>query len=190
MQAGAALALLEAGLEPDLLVGSSVGALNAAFLAAKPGVAGGRALMATWSALRRRETVQLNPALALADFLGLTDQGRARRGGLPPGRRMACRRGAGARRRSPLSAPCRPVPRGREAEGLRRHGGEGGSGGGHALRLPTAPGRAHASSTTTTREVAVIPHGPALRRYGDAGRRPRKSWQQMVVGILLPEWLL
>ena len=73
MQAGAILALFEAGIEPDLLVGSSVGALNAAFLATRPGVTGGRALVAAWSALRRREAVQLNPALALAGFLGLTD---------------------------------------------------------------------------------------------------------------------
>jgi hypothetical protein len=38
MQAGTILALVEAGIEPDLLVGTSVGALNAAFLSTRPGI--------------------------------------------------------------------------------------------------------------------------------------------------------
>jgi NTE family protein len=38
MQAGSVVALYEAGIEPDLLVGTSVGAMNAAFLATRRGL--------------------------------------------------------------------------------------------------------------------------------------------------------
>jgi NTE family protein len=47
------LALIEAGIVPDLIVGTSVGALNAAFLSTRPGVDGARTLVAAWSALQR-----------------------------------------------------------------------------------------------------------------------------------------
>ncbi len=70
MQAGSIVALMHAGITPDLLVGTSVGALNAAFLATRPGVAGARALMEAWSALKRPEAVRLNFFTALAGFLG------------------------------------------------------------------------------------------------------------------------
>ena len=43
-QAGALMALFEAGLQADLLHGSSVGALNAAFLAMRPDLEQGREL--------------------------------------------------------------------------------------------------------------------------------------------------
>ncbi len=71
MQAGTILALQEAGISPDLFVGTSVGALNAGFLSTRPGVAGARNLVAAWNALRRREAVQLSPIRALAGFLGV-----------------------------------------------------------------------------------------------------------------------
>jgi NTE family protein len=73
LQAGTLLALIEAGIEPDLLVGSSVGALNAAFVANRPGVSGAELLVESWGNLRRREAVQLNPIWALAGFLGVRD---------------------------------------------------------------------------------------------------------------------
>jgi NTE family protein len=73
LQAGTLLALLESGVEPDVLVGSSVGALNAAFLACRPGVSGAQTLVHSWSTLRRKEAVQLNPLWALAGFLGFRD---------------------------------------------------------------------------------------------------------------------
>jgi NTE family protein len=73
MQAGSMLALIEAGIVPDLMVGTSVGALNAAFLSTRPGIAGARTLVAAWSALQRREAVRLNPLTALAGFLGFHD---------------------------------------------------------------------------------------------------------------------
>lgn len=73
LQAGTLLALLESGVEPELLVGSSVGALNAAFLACHPGVAGANLLVKSWGTLRRQDAVQLNPLWALAGFLGFRD---------------------------------------------------------------------------------------------------------------------
>jgi NTE family protein len=73
MQAGTIVALMEAGIVPDLLVGTSVGALNAAFLSTRSGVGGARMLMAAWSALTRREAVRVNPLTALAGLLGSRD---------------------------------------------------------------------------------------------------------------------
>jgi NTE family protein len=52
MQAGAVVALLEAGITPDLLVGTSVGALNAAFLSSRPGLSGAHSLVDGWATLR------------------------------------------------------------------------------------------------------------------------------------------
>lgn len=73
MQAGTVLALMEAGIEPDFLVGTSVGALNAAFLSTRPGVAGAQDLVATWSTLRRREAFRFNLLTAAAGFVGVRD---------------------------------------------------------------------------------------------------------------------
>ncbi len=70
MQSGTILALMEAGITPDLLVGTSVGALNGAFLASRPGVDGARGLMEAWSALRRPEAVRLSLVTAIEGFLG------------------------------------------------------------------------------------------------------------------------
>jgi NTE family protein len=73
MQVGSITALLEAGVEPDLYVGSSVGALNAGFLASRPGVAGAKALWEAWIRLRRKDGFRFNPAGVLAGFLGTRD---------------------------------------------------------------------------------------------------------------------
>jgi NTE family protein len=50
-QVGGLLALLEAGIRPDVVVGCSVGALNGTFLAAEPGLAQVEALAEVWLAL-------------------------------------------------------------------------------------------------------------------------------------------
>ncbi|KRE27933.1 patatin [Mycobacterium sp. Soil538] len=50
-EAGMARALLEAGIRPDLVCGTSVGAINGAALAADPTPAGAQRLLATWEAL-------------------------------------------------------------------------------------------------------------------------------------------
>jgi len=47
-QAAAAYELIRAGITPDLFIGTSVGSLNAAFLAAHPGVAGAQQLVELW----------------------------------------------------------------------------------------------------------------------------------------------
>jgi NTE family protein len=47
-QAGAAAELFEAGFRPDLIIGTSVGAWNGAWLAAHPDGEGGRALLQLW----------------------------------------------------------------------------------------------------------------------------------------------
>ena len=71
MQAGSAAALLDAGIQPDLLVGTSVGALNAAFMACRPGAGGVAALRTAWAGLRRRDAFRFNLAGAVAGFVGV-----------------------------------------------------------------------------------------------------------------------
>lgn len=65
LQAGAALALLEAGIKPDIVVGSSVGAINAAVLASQPSVDGIRTIAQRWRTMRR-ETIFPGNALTAA----------------------------------------------------------------------------------------------------------------------------
>jgi NTE family protein len=60
-QAGMLEALLEAGICPDVLVGTSIGAANAAFLAADPSLERARALSELWRRTRPREVFPLNP---------------------------------------------------------------------------------------------------------------------------------
>ena len=73
MQAGGMRALVEGGIEPDLLVGSSIGALNAAFCATHPGLDGCRTLQSAWSDLRRKNVFRFELSRAIAGFLGLRD---------------------------------------------------------------------------------------------------------------------
>ncbi|MFQ5945893.1 MAG: patatin-like phospholipase family protein [Anaerolineae bacterium] len=63
LEAGALLALLEAGVEPDLLVGTSAGAMNAAFLATDPSLGGARLLADLWSTVKRAEIFPPNDVL-------------------------------------------------------------------------------------------------------------------------------
>src|SRR5437660_12612807 len=51
-QVGMLRALLERGVVPDVVVGTSAGALNGSGLAADPSLAGGEHLATVWSALR------------------------------------------------------------------------------------------------------------------------------------------
>src|SRR6266542_4179194 len=62
MQAGMMHALYERGIAPDLLIGTSAGALNAAFPASRPAtVATAQELAAVWRGLRRdRKSTRLN----------------------------------------------------------------------------------------------------------------------------------
>ena len=64
MQAGMVHALYERGIVPDLLVGTSAGALNAAFLASRPPtVATAGELAAIWRGLRRSDILPLRPRM-------------------------------------------------------------------------------------------------------------------------------
>lgn len=60
-QAGMLVALLEAGIRPDVLVGTSIGAANAAYLAADPSLERARALAELWRNVRPRDVFPLNP---------------------------------------------------------------------------------------------------------------------------------
>src|SRR6516164_5552733 len=74
MQAGMVHALYERGIAPDLLIGTSAGALNAAFLASRPAtVATAHDLAALWRGLRRRDILPLRPATLLGGLAGRRD---------------------------------------------------------------------------------------------------------------------
>src|SRR6516225_9733856 len=73
MQAGSMRALVEAGLGPDVLVGSSIGALNAAFYATHPDHDGCVRLEAAWRDLKRRDVFRFELSRAIVGFLGMRD---------------------------------------------------------------------------------------------------------------------
>ena len=68
LEAGALLALLEAGIQPEMLVGTSSGALNAAFLATNPTLAGAKRLASIW---RRAQTADFFPGGTVSALLRL-----------------------------------------------------------------------------------------------------------------------
>src|SRR6516165_11890423 len=74
MQAGMVHALYERGITPDLLIGTSAGALNAAFLASRPAaVATAEELAAIWRELHRSDILPLRPATLLGGLAGRHD---------------------------------------------------------------------------------------------------------------------
>lgn len=71
VQVGMLLALYERGVRPDLIVGTSVGAINGAFIAARPptlDTAGELASM--WRRTRRGQVFPVRPLRGLSGFLG------------------------------------------------------------------------------------------------------------------------
>jgi NTE family protein len=66
-------ALTEHQIEPDLIVGTSVGAINAAWIAGRPGLAGASELAALWRSVRRRDVFPVNPLAGFEGFIGRTD---------------------------------------------------------------------------------------------------------------------
>lgn len=73
-QAGMIRALYERGIRPDMLIGTSAGAINAAFVASRaPTVQTARELEAVWRRLRRTHVFPANPVTAGLGFLGLSD---------------------------------------------------------------------------------------------------------------------
>jgi NTE family protein len=74
IQVGMLRALYERGVAPDLIVGTSAGALNGAFIASRPlTVATADALGAVWRGVRRSDAFPLNPVTGLLGFLGVRD---------------------------------------------------------------------------------------------------------------------
>lgn len=69
-QVGMLLALADRGIVPDLLVGTSVGALNAAFVARDPSPRGIAHLAEVWTGLRRTDVFPTRPTDALRVLTG------------------------------------------------------------------------------------------------------------------------
>ena len=68
-------ALYERGIVPDLAVATSVGALNAAFIASRPQTLETvDALGRIWRGLKRDQVFPLNPLTGLLGFLGASDR--------------------------------------------------------------------------------------------------------------------
>ena len=72
-QVGMLRALSEAGVRPDLVIGSSAGALNAVAFATDPTQAGLDRLEAVWMSLRRRKVAAFSARTLLAAALGRGD---------------------------------------------------------------------------------------------------------------------
>ena len=73
-QAGMLETLYEQGIRPDLLVGTSVGAINAAFIASRPPtVQTVRELQEVWRRLSRGQIFPANPLTAGLGLLGMRD---------------------------------------------------------------------------------------------------------------------
>lgn len=70
VQVGMLRALFEQGVRPDLVVGTSVGAVNAAWAASRPGVDGVLELAEIWLQLRRADVFPLSPLIGAAGLLG------------------------------------------------------------------------------------------------------------------------
>jgi NTE family protein len=73
VQAGMLIALAKRGIAPDLLVGTSVGAVNAAWLAGHPGIDGAHELANVWRTVRRADVFPSRPLLGLLWFTGRRD---------------------------------------------------------------------------------------------------------------------
>jgi NTE family protein len=73
IQAGMIDVLAAEGIRPDLIVGSSVGALNGAWLASNPWPAGAQTLCEVWLSVRRRDIFPISPLRILRGLAGRLD---------------------------------------------------------------------------------------------------------------------
>jgi NTE family protein len=73
VEVGMLLALGEHGVAPELVVGTSVGAINAAWVAARPGLDGARELADVWRSVRRPDVFPLRPIVGLRGLVGRSD---------------------------------------------------------------------------------------------------------------------
>jgi NTE family protein len=70
VQVGMLRALYERNIRPDLLVGTSVGAVNSAWIAGRSDAGGVDRLAEIWLTLRRRDVFPINPLISAAGLLG------------------------------------------------------------------------------------------------------------------------
>ena len=70
LQVGMLQALTEAGIRPDLMIGTSVGAVNAAWMAGSPNHEGALKLGEIWRGLRRQTIFPLSPWSSALGLLG------------------------------------------------------------------------------------------------------------------------
>jgi len=70
VQVGMLRALVRAGIRPDLVVGTSVGAINGAFFASNPTSSGVERLAEIWQGLRRRDVYPAPPTTWVPALLG------------------------------------------------------------------------------------------------------------------------
>jgi NTE family protein len=73
IQVGMMLALDEAGIRPDFIVGTSAGAINGAWLAGHPEPGATQGLAEVWRGITRNSVFPMRPLLGLRGFLGRTD---------------------------------------------------------------------------------------------------------------------
>ncbi len=73
VQVGMLAALTRRGVVPDLIVGASVGAINAAYYAAEPDARGVERLKRIWLKLRRTDVFPFSPVASILGFFGKTD---------------------------------------------------------------------------------------------------------------------
>jgi NTE family protein len=73
VEVGMLEALAETRVRPDFVVGSSAGAINAAFFAGRPNLDGVRALRTIWAGLRARDVFPFSPIGGLLGALALRD---------------------------------------------------------------------------------------------------------------------
>jgi NTE family protein len=73
MQVGMLQALFEAGIRPDLLVGTSAGAVNAAWIAGRPDDGGVAELASIWLGLRRQHIFPISPWAGACGLIGRTN---------------------------------------------------------------------------------------------------------------------
>src|SRR5919109_876655 len=70
VQVGMLLALADLGIMPDLVFGTSVGAINSAWVAGHPGPEGARKLAEVWLTLRRETVFPARPLVGWRGFTG------------------------------------------------------------------------------------------------------------------------
>jgi predicted acylesterase/phospholipase RssA len=70
LQVGMMYALVESGVRPGMIVGTSVGAINGAFLASRPDLPGIAEIARLWSSLRRKDVLGVDLGTLVGGFRG------------------------------------------------------------------------------------------------------------------------